>query len=515
MVSTFDYVVVGGGTAGCVVAARLSEDPDISVLLIEAGGDERRSDIETPQAWPTLLGSDVDWSFETVEQSATGRSYPMPRGKVLGGSGSINCMVHLRGHRADFDDWAHQGGARGWDYARVLPCFKRSEDVPDGDPRYRGRGGPLRPRPFGTSDPVGIRFAEGAQRAGHEWVENFNEGSMLGVSFPDALIFDGRRESTGLAYLRPATNRPNLTVHQEGLVRRLTLQRGRCTGVEYVRDGVSALARAAEEVVLCAGAIGSPKLLLLSGVGPSDDLVALGIAPVVHAPEVGLNLQDHVLLAGIRYQADQPLPPENVLASATVLARSDASATHGPDLHVTVANTDYHHDWQNPLPNSFTFVISHMRPRSRGALRLATADPALPPVINPRYLSDTHDLDQLIAGVELADQVVAAGAFDEWGGKSQTTELLQLQRHELEDRVREAAGSYFHLAGTCRMGSDGGAVVGPDLRVNGVDGLRVADASVMPTLVTCNSNAATVMIAEKAADLIRGRKAGENDADAS
>jgi choline dehydrogenase len=512
MTETFDYVVVGGGTAGCVVATRLSEDPRVSVLLIEAGADERRRDIETPEAWPSLLGSDVDWAFETVVQPTTGRYHPAPRGKVLGGSGSINCMVHLRGHAADFDEWAGVGGAAGWDYEGVLPYFRRSEDVPDGDPAYRGRGGPLRPRPYGTQDPVGMRFVEGAQRAAHDRVADFNAASMLGVGFPDALILDGRRESTASAYLRPAMGRANLAVLQSALVRRMTFERDRCTGVEYVRAGVFSVAKASQEVILCAGAVGSAHLLLLSGIGPADELATLGVVPVADAREVGLNLQDHILLAGIRYQAERPLPSHD-MATATLLARTEAAA-HGPDLHITVVSADYHHEWQQPLPNSFTFGIGHMRPRSRGTVRLASADPSVPPIIDPRYMSEPHDVDQLIAGVELVDKVVATGAFDEWGGSSQTSAMLQLERGELEHLVREAVGSYFHLAGTCRMGTDAGAVVGPDLRVVGVHGLRVADASVMPTLVSCNSNAATVMIAEKAADLARSISMGENDATA-
>jgi choline dehydrogenase len=501
---SYDYVVVGGGTAGCIGAARLTEDPEVSVLLVEAGGDERRADIESPEAWWSLPGSDVDWNFETVLQPTLGRSYPAARGKVLGGSGSINNMIHLRGHAADFDGWA-AAGAHGWDYASVLPYFKRSEDVPDGDPRYRGRGGPLRPRPYAPDDPVGLRFVEGAARAGHAQVEDFNAAEMLGTGFIDALIYDNRRESTATAYLRPAMGRDNLTVHQDALVRRLAFEGKRCAGVEYVRNGIRTRAIAGE-VILCAGAIGSPHLLMLSGVGPADDLTRFGIVPIVDAPEVGRNLQDHILLAGIRYQAQRPLPP-SAMTSAMLMTRSDGGE-HGPDLQILVANEDYHLEWQDPAPNSFTFGVSHMRARSRGTVRLRSADPAAQPVIDPCYLSEPYDLDQLIAGIEMVEHVVATNAFDEWGGGSQTTALLQLGRAALEDAVRESIGSYFHLAGTCRMGSDAAAVVDPALRVMGVEGLRVADASVMPTLVTSNSNAATVMIGEKAADLVRGRPGG-------
>ncbi|TCK21914.1 GMC family oxidoreductase [Pseudonocardia endophytica] len=509
----FDYVVVGGGTAGCVVAARLTEDTQASVLLIEAGGDERRADVESPEGWPSLLGSDADWAFETVLQPGTGRACPAARGKVLGGSGSINNMVHLRGHAADFDGWA-AAGAHGWDHAAVLPYFRRCEDVPDGDPLYRGRGGPLNPRPSGTSDPVGMRFAAGAERAGHERVGDLNAASMLGIGFPDALIFSDRRESTASAYLRPAMVRPNLHVRPNALARGLRIEAGRCTGVEYDRDGATHLATAAVEVVLCAGAVGSPHLLLLSGVGSADELAALGIEPVVHAPEVGHNLQDHPLLAGIRYRSERPLPPEYLRPTATVLARSGPDSV-APDLHITAAGMDFHYEWQHPLPNSITFAIGLMRVRSRGAVRLASADPTRAPVIDPGYLADPADVDTLITGVELVEEIVQTGVFDDWGGFSETTALLRLGRAELESAVRDAMGSYFHLAGTCRMGSDSRAVVDPELRVAGVDGLRVADASVMPTLVSCNSNAATVMIGEKAADLLCGRRTRGNDAAAS
>ncbi|MFG2658502.1 GMC family oxidoreductase [Streptomyces sp. NPDC048425] len=503
--SSFDYVVVGGGSAGCVVAARLSEDPGVSVLLLEAGGDERRPDVETPDAWSTLLGTDADWAYETVHQPATGRVHAAPRGRVLGGSGSINCMAHLRGHRLDFDEWAGLG-AKGWAYDDVLPYFKRSEDVPDGDPVHRGQGGPLHPRTDRAPGAMGKAYLEGAVRLGHAVVDDLNAGEMLGVGHADALVHNGRRESTASAYLRPVMDRPNLTVLTHTVVRRLTVEAGRCTGVEYLCQGEPGRAFADAEVVLCGGAVASPHLLMLSGIGPAEELAGLGIAPVVDLPHVGRNLQDHILLAGIRYRATRRVQAPDAGGGPTLFVRTDPGE-HGPDLQLSVMAGDYRMPWQQPMDNAFTFLIGHMRPRSRGTIRLVSADPDVAPLIDPAYLHDTYDLDQLILGVEHIDRLVRTSVFDEWGGVSETSLMLRNDRAGLERAVRTTVSSYFHLSGTCRMGSDADAVVDPQLRVNGVPGLRVADASVMPTVVSCNTNAATVMIGEKAADLLRGRDA--------
>jgi choline dehydrogenase len=317
-------------------------------------------------------------------------------------------------------------------------------------------------------------------------------------------VFEGRRESTATAYLRPAMSRPNLTVVPEALALGLEIDGVRCTGVRYAHDGAT-YAVSAGEVVLAAGAVGSPHLLMLAGIGPSAELSRAGVEVVRDLPGVGRNLQDHLLLAGIRYHAERPLDSRGLGEGVTLLARTPGN-DRGPDLHLAAMGIDWHLPGQAPSPNSYTIGIGHMRPRSRGEIRLASDDPTDSPIIDPQYLSECYDLEELIRGVELVEEIVQTGVLDDWGGHCDTTQLLERDRPALEAAIRTAAFTYSHLSGSCRMGRDDQAVVDPQLRVHGMDGLRVADASVMPLVVSCNTNAPAVMIGEKAADLIQGRE---------
>lgn len=497
---TADIVIVGAGTAGCVLAARLSEDPDVRVVLLEAGPDDRSERIRTTNTWPALQRTDIDWDYETVPQERTGHTHAVPRGRTVGGTGSTNAMAFLRGVPQDFDDWAYQG-CTGWDYASVLPIFQRSEDVPDGDPRYRGTGGPLHPRPSQALHPLSRAYLAAAEEAGHPPAGDLNGPDPRGAAAHDLLITDSVRESTATAYLEPALARENLSLVTGANVQRLLFDGDRCTGVVAEVDGRRVRLLADREVVLGAGSIGTPHLLLRSGVGPADQLAEAGVALIRDAPGVGQNLQDHIILAGLTVETGpSPAPPQANLGEVTLLLDSEPGRA-SIDLQIVFIHVPFANPWQQVPEHGFTFGIGHMRPLSRGSVRLDAADPDGAPLIDFRYLDDPEDLRALTAGVRAALDLSETSAFAEYRVGSHP--LVGAGDDAIVAFIRDAVQSYGHAAGSCRMGSDDGAVVDPQLRVRGISGLRVADASIMPSIVSTNTNAATVMIAEKAAELIR------------
>jgi len=506
-VTDYDYVITGGGTAGCVLAARLSEDPGTRVLLLEAGCAEPVAAMMVPDAWPGLVGSPADWGGTTVAQAGAG-PLPYPRGRGLGGSGAINAMAHVRGHRAVYDAWA-VGGAAGWGYADLLPYFKRSEHAEGRDPALRGTGGPVRvaPVPETSRHPAAQALAEALCALGCPVTGDLSGSRQEGVAWPDLAIWEGRRVSPADAYLLPAMGRPNLTVLDGCLVTRLLIRDGRCTGAGYTRDGAPEQARASAEVIVCAGAIGSPQLLMLSGIGPAGDLRGLGIDPVADLPGTGAGLQDHPV-AMASYACAVPLPRSRYNHGETYASVRSPLAGAWPDLQLfpvllPVAPPGY------PAPvGGFALVASVVSPDSRGSVRLASASPAAAPLIDPGFLREPADLDRLAAGLTLIRSAAAGTGFARLG----VTEAHPgpgTGAGELRAWVRRTAGSYYHPAGTCRIGpdTDGGAVVDPQLRVRGIDGLRVADASVIPVIPNAPLHATVLAIAERAADLITGRQA--------
>jgi choline dehydrogenase len=524
-----DYVIVGAGSAGCVLAHRLSENPANRVLLLEAGGPDDSPLIHTPAMMALLGDTQHDWRYRTAPQLHCNlRRFYWPRGRTLGGSSSINYMIYIRGHAADYDQWRDLGNG-GWGYADVLPLFKRSEHNERFENRYHGRGGPLNVADHRFRHPLSEMFVEAAGNAGSPLNDDFNGATQAGGGFYQVTQKDGLRWSTASAYLRPALSRPNLTVVTHALVGRVCFEGRRAVGVDYVRLGRAVTAEAAREVILCGGSVNSPQLLLLSGVGPADELRRVGVEVLHDLPGMGKNLQDH-LGTYVRYEITAPIslygatPEQFAALQADYETRrqglftsniAEAGAFFGTDdrgrppslqgFFLPYCLTDSPSEAFQPDRHGISFAFYVNRPASRGQITLASPDPLDQPLIDPAYLSDPADLPEFVAGIRQVRRMFAAKPLADVLGRELGPDPDAQTDEAIGAYVRDrGSGTIFHPVGTCKMGTDALAVVDQELRVRGLDGLRVVDASIMPTLIGGNTNAPTIMIAEKAAATILG-----------
>lgn len=517
-----DYLIVGGGSAGCALAARLSEDPKISVLLLEAGPRDTHPLHHVPAGY-FALGRRYTWGYHsTPQQHACNRSVELPQGRMLGGGSSVNAMVMVRGVPRDYDDWVRVHGCQGWGYRDVLPYFIRSETNDTFSDEFHGTEGPVgvsRVAPFSLTE----AFVRAAQQAGIPYNADFNGSRLAGSGFYQTSIRNGRRCSTAVAYLRPARGRPNLTVRSGVMARKLVIEKGRAIGVQIADADQLITIRAEREVILTAGAVGSPKLLLMSGIGPAEHLQGLGIRPVLDLPGVGANLQDHprvdlfyelngqhsldrykkpfpLLMLGLEYL----LYRRGVIASNSLdgggfwWSRRDEPDPNIQFFFVPLSSAV-------PYRHGCSMNFYELRPRSRGTVRLRSADPMAQPLIDPNYLAEQADLDSTVSGLEVCREIMRQPAIAPLIRREHAPGPEIGTREELAQYARKMVDTGYHLVGSCRMGGDENAVVTPDLRLRGISGLRVCDSSVMPAIVSGNTNAVVIMIAEKAVDLITGR----------
>ena len=529
LLSAYDYIVVGGGSSGCVLAARLSEDIDTTVLLIEAGPPDRGLMMQIPAGvYSVFHDRSINWNYESEPQRHLGgRKIPVPRGRTLGGSSSINALVYLRGQPRDYDEWAAKG-LNDWSYAHCLPYFRKSETSDRGASLYRGGDGPLHVQSGKLRSKIFDSFLNAASSAGHAISDDLNGAHPLGFGRMDSTKIGGRRCSASVAYLRPAQARPNLTIATGIVVHKLLLEGGRAISVLAQKGREMLRIAAAREVVLAAGAINTPQLLMLSGIGPADELKRHDIAVAIDHRDVGANLQDHLNL-GMSFRCKAPVslawigsPVGKAIAGARWLAFKDGPAASNIWEVGGFAKTDPADDRPGVhyhlgpmmieqkgsgfrLAHGFMLHMAQLRQKSRGRLTLRTASPTDTPVIDFNFLSEQQDLVDLRNGLRMTREIVEQAAIRKLG----TTEVFPgsgvRTDAEIDAMLRERLMTEFHPSCTCRMGKDEHAVVDDQLRLRGIDGVRIVDASVMPDIVGANLNATVIMIAEKAADLVRGR----------
>jgi choline dehydrogenase-like flavoprotein len=522
----YDYVIVGAGSAGCVLANRLSADPTVRVLLLEAGGSDRNLNIRIPVGFAKQFRTDLDWGYSSEpEPNLIGRSMYLPRGRSLGGSSSMNAMIYLRGHRSDFDHWADQG-ATGWSYAEVLPYFKRSEHNERIGGEYHGQGGPLNVADPTWTSPVTDLFVESAAAMGIARNDDFNGAEEDGVGPLQLTQKRGRRWSAADAFLHPVKKRENLTVETKAHARRILLDGDRAVGVEYDHGDHAHTARADREVIVAAGAYNSPQLLMLSGIGPADHLREAGVDVAVESPHVGSHLQDHAM-ATVTYEAgdldtlaDATHPKHLVRYVATRgkgklssnVAEAGAhvrvqSGADTPDFQLLMGPAYYFDNGFRTYPGpAFTIAPCFLRPRSEGSVKLRSSDPHDPPAIHLNFLGEPEEVKAMVDAVRLTREIAESGPLGRAATRNIDPGPGVLSDDQVEAWLRAELQHEYHPACTCRMGREDDSVLDEELRVRGVDGLRVVDASSMPRVVGANTNAATIMLAERGSDLILGRK---------
>jgi choline dehydrogenase len=524
-----DFIIIGGGSAGCALAARLTEKPDVSVLMLEAGPKDTNPYIHLPVGFYKMTSGPLTWGLKTAPQRyANNREIPYAQARVLGGGGSINAEVFTRGCPEDYEAWAHEFGCDGWSFKEVQPLFIRSEDNDTLSGSWHGIGGPLGVSSLAPPHRLTRAFVQACQQFGMPYNSDFNGPQQAGAGPYQLTTRNAKRCSAATGYLRPVLSRPNLSVSTGALVKRIVIESGRAVGVEVIEDGHPKTLHAEREVLLTSGAIGSPKLMLLSGLGPAEELRALGIPVVVDVPEVGRNLHDHfgvdivyelsgpysldkyakphwMLWAGLEYVLFRKGPvASNVVEGGAFWYADRASTTPDLQFHFLLGAGIEAGVPKIPSGSGVTMNSYTLRPRARGSVRLRSADIAAQPIVDPNFLGDPADLKTTVEGVRISREVLGQSAMSRYMRKEHFPGPTVRTTADLETYARQYGRTSYHPVGTCRMGGDAGSVVDPQLRVRGVDGLRICDSSIMPRVVSSNTNAAAIMIAEKASTMILG-----------